>query len=312
MKILKAFFLVGILLLISLTSLAYADPQASATASLNFTLTFKDASGAVIDTSYLNTDWGLGIWYSKSVFQGSPVNVSLIDTYANDVLINGLNQSRTASQGTALGQSGVTGSYSASTDSSTIGMSNQAEVGGGLLNARSESISSASSIYNLTFSDRQTPIYLYINYDYSIAFQTTVLDPSRPWEWSAGGSVAMSLAGGGRNNAGLWEYVYPYADPSPIFDSSKFELFRIFFSEWVAGNPSGSISGSNSLSPISLNREGFNTGIGWNLTADVYATASAPGVEGPSTAIPEPATMLLLGSGLIGLAGYGRKKFFKK
>lgn len=52
---------------------------------------------------------------------------------------------------------------------------------------------------------------------------------------------------------------------------------------------------------------GFNS---WIKNTEVYNQAFY--LSGPNTSVPEPATMLLLGSGLIGLAGYGRKKFFKK
>ena len=43
---------------------------------------------------------------------------------------------------------------------------------------------------------------------------------------------------------------------------------------------------------------------GGSRVYDVYAESTAP--------VPEPTTMLLLGSGLIGLVGFGRKKFFKR
>jgi len=74
---------------------------------------------------------------------------------------------------------------------------------------------------------------------------------------------------------------------------------------------------------VGIASSGFETKAGDLPTADVvnantklFTTTSPFGGDGAylevATAAPEPSTMFILRSGLIGLAGYERKKFSKK
>jgi hypothetical protein len=88
----------------------------------------------------------------------------------------------------------------------------------------------------------------------------------------------------------------------PLTASTTTGLWEQFYAEWN--------SGASTTATLSLVNQ--NTAFDGNdFTLDDIVLDTLRPDPDPDP-VPEPATMLLLGSGLLGLAGYGRKMFFKK
>lgn len=136
-------------------------------------------------------------------------------------------------------------------------------------------------------------------------------EPTYGLQWDSGGSQPFqTLPHGWNPGASSTSTVfYQFATIKMVWDFSSDKAYSwydgVLIDDGIPINNISSLSGWT----INLSHD-LPTGTGWDtvLIDNFSITSSVP----QPTPIPVPAAVLLLGSGLIGLVGYGRKRFLKK
>lgn len=160
---------------------------------------------------------------------------------------------------------------------------------------------SGTYMFKLTGNDSNTPlatIEFNINKwfsDSSILHDEVDLDPYSKVDAPGAGNDIMTLTYAADHMSGEW-----FTDEAVEFYSVKAGTEFAFY--WVEG---GATSGTWSTEHL-LNKGGNIPAIS-HLSTWNPVTATDPGTAGDTNATPEPATLVLLGIGLMGVATVGRK-----